>query len=46
MEVRSALAMLCRNFDISLAKDASEVEEVFAFSMMPRNLRVVLDRRV
>jgi cytochrome P450/nitrite reductase/ring-hydroxylating ferredoxin subunit len=46
MEVRSAVAMLCRNFNISLAKDASEVQEVFAFSMMPRNLRVVLDRRI
>jgi len=45
MEVRSAIAMLCRNFNVSLAKGTSEVEEVFAFSMMPRNLRIVLGRR-
>ncbi|OLL32695.1 cytochrome P450 [Burkholderia sp. SRS-W-2-2016] len=46
MEVRSAVAMLCRNFNISLATDPSEVEERFAFSMMPRNLRVIFNRRI
>jgi cytochrome P450/nitrite reductase/ring-hydroxylating ferredoxin subunit len=45
MEVRSAVAMLCRNFDLLQVKDAPEVEEVFAFSMVPRNLRVELRRR-
>jgi cytochrome P450 len=45
MEIRSAIAMQCRNFNVSKAKVASEVEEVFAFSMMPRNLRIVLSRR-
>jgi cytochrome P450/nitrite reductase/ring-hydroxylating ferredoxin subunit len=45
MEVRSAVAMLCRNFDLLRVKDAPEVEEVFAFSMMPQNLRVELRRR-
>jgi cytochrome P450/nitrite reductase/ring-hydroxylating ferredoxin subunit len=45
MEIRSAIAMQCRNFNVSQAKVASEVEEVFAFSMMPRNLRIVLSRR-
>jgi cytochrome P450 len=45
MEVRSAVAMLCRNFDLLQVEDAPEVEEVFAFSMVPRNLRVELRRR-
>lgn len=45
MEARSAVAMLCRNFDLLLVKDGPEVEEVFAFSMVPRNLRVELRRR-
>ena len=45
MEIRSVVAMLCRNFNVSLAPGASGIEEVFAFSMMPRNLRVVLSRR-
>ena len=40
LEIRSAVAMICRNFDVSESADASPVEEVFSFSMMPRNLRV------
>lgn len=45
MEVRSAVAMLCRNFDLLLVDGGPEVEEVFAFSMVPRNLRIELRRR-
>ncbi len=45
MEVKSALAMLCRNFSIFQADGASDVDEVFAFSMLPGNLRVALSRR-
>lgn len=40
LEIRSVVAMICRNFHLSESADASPVEEVFSFSMMPRNLRV------
>jgi cytochrome P450/nitrite reductase/ring-hydroxylating ferredoxin subunit len=40
LEIRSAVAMICRNFHLSESAGASPVEEVFSFSMMPRNLRV------
>lgn len=45
MEIRSAIAMLCRNFDIAPARGASDASEVFAFTMLPRNLRVTLRPR-
>lgn len=32
--------MLCRNFDLLLDDNAPEVNEVFAFSMVPHKLRV------
>jgi cytochrome P450/nitrite reductase/ring-hydroxylating ferredoxin subunit len=40
LEIRCAVAMICRNFVLSEAAGAIPVEEVFSFSMMPRNLRV------
>lgn len=45
MEIRSAIAMLCRNFNISEATGPSDASEVFAFTMLPRHLRVVLAPR-
>ncbi|WP_241023601.1 cytochrome P450 [Burkholderia sp. Ac-20365] len=45
MEVRSAVAMLCRNFNVLPVEGASEVNEVFAFSMVPENLRIALSPR-
>ena len=45
LEIRTALAMLCRNFDVTLANGAQPVEERLAFTMMPRNLMVRLQKR-
>lgn len=45
LEIRTVLAMLCRNFDIELAEPSRRVEEKLAFTMMPTNLVVRLRRR-
>ena len=45
LEIRTALAMLCRNFDVTLANGAQPVEERLAFTMMPKNLMVRLRKR-
>lgn len=45
LEIRCALAMICRNFDLSESEGVGEVEEVFAFSMTPGNLRVNFSAR-
>lgn len=44
-EIRSVLAMVCRNFDILPVDGAEDVEEVSTVAMRPKNLRVVLARR-
>ncbi|MFN2200557.1 MAG: cytochrome P450 [Caldilineaceae bacterium] len=40
LEIKAALAMILRNFDIVHASDPAQVDEVFAFSMVPTNLRI------
>ncbi len=45
LEIRTVLAMLCRNFEVTLADSARPVEELLAFTMMPRNLEVRLRQR-
>ena len=45
LEIRTALAMLCRNFDVELVEPGRHVEERLAFTMMPTNLVVRLHRR-
>ena len=45
LQIRTVLAMLCRNFDIELADPARRVEEKLAFTMMPTNLVVRMRRR-
>ena len=40
LEIRHAIAMMCHNFHLSQSAGGAPVEEVFAFSMVPRNLRV------
>ena len=40
LEIRCAVAMMCRNFRLSESEGKAPVEEVFAFSMMPSNLRI------
>lgn len=45
LEIKIVAAMLCRNFDVAHAPDSPPTEEVFSFTMMPRNLFVTLHRR-
>ena len=45
LQLRTVLAMLCRNFEVELADPARPVEEKAAFTMMPTNLFVRLKRR-
>jgi cytochrome P450/nitrite reductase/ring-hydroxylating ferredoxin subunit len=45
LEIKMAMAMLCRNFNVSSADLTGQVEEEFAFTMMPANLYVTLNVR-
>lgn len=45
LEIRTVLSMLCRNFDVRLAPGTPPVEELLAFTMMPKNLVVRLSAR-
>ena len=45
LQIRTVLAMLCRNFDVELADPGRPVEEKLAFTMMPTNLVVRMKRR-
>ena len=45
LQIRTVLAMLCRNFDVELASPGRPVEERLAFTMMPTNLVVRMKRR-
>jgi len=45
VEIKMALAMLCRNFDLTLSDPTKAVEEKLAFAMLPINLTVRLSRR-
>jgi cytochrome P450 len=45
LEAKTALAMIARNFEISLDPTAGPVTEVLGFTMSPKNLRVRLRER-
>ena len=45
LQIRTVLAMLCRNFEFDLADPDKRVEEKLAFTMMPTNLVVRMRRR-
>ena len=45
LQIRTVLAMLCRNFEIETVRDDNGVGEHLAFTMMPANLSVRLRRR-
>ncbi len=45
LEIRTVLAMFCRNFEVTLADPQRPVEELMAFTMMPKNLLVRLRKR-
>jgi cytochrome P450 len=40
LEIKTAMSMVCRNFELARAADADRVEELFVFTMMPTNLRI------
>ena len=44
-EIKMALAMLCRNFDLTPTDPSKPVEEKLAFAMLPMNLTVRFSRR-
>lgn len=44
IEMTAAISSICKQFDISLAVKPSEVEENFAFTMAPENLKVIFKR--
>lgn len=46
LQIRTVLAMLCRNFELAPVRDGGEVGEQLAFTMMPTNLAILLKRRI
>ena len=44
LQIRTFLAMLCRNFEVEPVRAGNNVEEHLAFTMMPVNLSVRLRR--
>jgi cytochrome P450 len=45
LEIKTAMAMVCRNFNVSRAGQTGEVGETFAFTMMPTDLFVSFSTR-
>jgi len=45
LEIKMVGAMLCRNFDVAHAPDSPPTEELFSFTMMPKNLFIALHLR-
>ena len=45
LEIKMAMAMLCRNFSITRVETGSPVQEVFSFTMMPDKLMVKFEAR-
>ena len=44
LQIRTVLAMLCRNFQVEPVRGGTDVDEYLAFTMMPSNLSVRLRR--
>jgi hypothetical protein len=45
LEIKTAMAMVCRNFNLSQAGGLEQVGETFAFTMMPTDLFVTFGAR-
>lgn len=45
LEIKMVAAMLCRNFEVSRFPGAPAPEQVFSFTMMPKNLSIALRHR-
>jgi cytochrome P450 len=45
LKIKMAIAMVCKNFSVTRVETGRPVEEVFAFTMMPDNLKVKFEKR-
>ncbi|MGR8941514.1 MAG: cytochrome P450 [Gammaproteobacteria bacterium] len=45
LEIKMAIAMVCKNFTVSRVETAQPVREFFSFTMMPENLKVCFKQR-
>ena len=45
LEIKMAIAMVCKNFSVSRVNTSQPVKEVFSFMMMPDNLQVKFQKR-
>jgi cytochrome P450 len=45
LEIKMAMAMVCKNFSVSRVDAGQPVQEVFSFTMMPDNLKVKFEKR-
>ncbi len=45
LEIKMAMAMLCRNFSITRVETGLPVQEIFSFTMMPDKLMVKFEAR-
>lgn len=45
LEIKMAMAMVCKNFSVSRVDAEHPVQEVFSFTMMPDNLKVKFEKR-
>lgn len=46
VEIKAALAMICRHFVVTFVGDPAQVREIFAFTMMPQGLLMRFTERV
>ena len=44
-EMKMAISMICKNFNLALAVSPAEVKEIFSFTMFPQNLMMKLTQR-
>lgn len=44
-EMKMAISMICKNFNLTLTVKPEEVKEIFSFTMFPGNLKVKLTKR-
>jgi cytochrome P450/nitrite reductase/ring-hydroxylating ferredoxin subunit len=45
LEIKTAMSMICRHFDVKQAEPGRKIEERFVFTMMPQDLMISLDAR-
>ncbi len=45
LEIKMAMAMLCKNFSITRVETGHPVQEIFSFTMMPDNLMIKFEAR-